>query len=337
MTNIFEDLFGSVRGRAAKLYTLENGLLTVRVTDFGACVTDIIVPLPGGGSHNAVLGYPDASFYGRGSCFLGACVGRYAGRIGGAGFSLNGKTFSLAKNDGGNHLHGEWSKRFWEAETTADGVRFTLVSPDGDEGFPGKVKASVLYELSGGALRLTYETETDAPTFVNLTNHSYFNLGGATEKHLLTVHAERYAEVGPGLIPTGELPGVGGTTLDHRSARPVGEAISAPELTATRGLDHSFILEGKGLREAARLHSPETGLTLICRTTQPSVHVYTAGFLDGDAVGISRTGAPLARYGGVCLETQHLPDSPNKPSFPTTLLKPGEPLREVTEFRFIRE
>ena len=345
MRNIFKNLmspraksFGRALGRRARRYILTAEKLTVGVTDFGAAITDIIVPGRDGKPVNAVLGYDDASGYEKGTSSLGATVGRYAGRIGGARFTLEGREYLLEKNDGENHLHGSFGKRFFKAERIENGVRFTLLSPDTDEGFPGELRLFVTYEAEGGTLRVTYEAETDRDTVLNITNHSYFNLSGEGNcaDHVLTVFADGTAEVGNGLIPTGRLLPVHGTPLDFTAPRRLKETIEDAELSATRGLDHSFIVRGEPgtLRSAARLTSPKTGVSLLCRTTQPTVHVYTAGFLDMDAAQRLRGGAKAEKNGGVCLETQHLPDSPNRPEFPSVLLKAGERFREVTEYVF---
>ena len=327
MTNIFEKAFGP----GARLFTLDNGVIRAGVTDYGAALTELSA-----GGVNTVLCYGDAAGYAAGSSSLGAVVGRYAGRIGGARFTLGGREYLLEKNDGANHLHGGFGRRLWHAEKTENGVRFTLASPDGDEGFPGTLRVSALYELAGSALRLTFEAETDADTVLNLTNHSYFNLngGGDVGGHYLRVNADRYAETAAGLIPTGRLLPTAGTEFDFVWPRELSTALKDERLSAPRGLDHSFSITGAdgSMRLAAELYSPETGAALICRTTQPTVHVYTAGFLDMDSAPHLKGGAKQLRNGAVCLETQHFPDSPNRPQFPTTLLRAGERFKEVTEY-----
>ncbi len=338
MINIFTTEFGSYAGRTARLFLLESGLFRAGLTDLGAALTELSC-VKGTGRVNCVLAYPDASFYGAGTSAVGASVGRYAGRIGGAAFRIGQARFTLPKNDGQNHLHGAFQKRFWQAETVENGVLFTLDSPAGEDGFPGNLRVSALYELTGGVLRLTYRAVTDAPTHVNLTNHAYFNLagGGEVRSHTLEVFSDAYAEVGPGLIPTGRFIPVRGSMLDLSRPAPLARHIDDLRLAGTRGLDHSFILRGEAgaLRPAARLYSPETGLTLEVKTTQPSVHVYTAGFLGSDSAPKTDAFRGFSDHAGVCLETQHLPDSPNKPLFPKTLLLPGEELCEVTEYRLI--
>lgn len=336
MLKIEKTEFGSYSGQKASLFTVESGGLRASFTDLGAALCGLSVPAREPG-HNCVLSYPDASFYGAGSSSLGATVGRYAGRIGGAAFTLFGHRYTLPANDGKNHLHGLFSKRLWGAQMLPCGVRFTLLSPAGEEGFPGALRVTADYEVTGSALRLTYRASSDAPTHLNLTNHAYFNLngGGSVHSHTLRVFADAYAEVGPGLIPTGMLVPVRGGAFDLGSPRPLSDLISDPALASTRGLDHSFVLRGVPgvLRPAALLSSPETGLGLEVSTTQPTVHVYTAGFLGLDSAPVTSAFRGFIPHGGVCLETQHLPDSPNKPLFPSTLLMPGEEYCEVTEYR----
>ncbi len=331
--------FGSASLWPAKLFTIKDGDLAVSVTDFGATVTDIVFPDRDGAPVHAVLGYPSAEGYEKGGSFLGATVGRYAGRIGGAAFSLGGKRYELEKNDGGNHLHGGFSKRFWEASVSDGGVSFVLESPDGDEGFPGRLRVRVGFSVRENTLRIDYEAEAFGDTVLNLTNHSYFNLagGGDAARHLLRVNADEYAELGEGNIPTGRLLPVEGTGFDLTRPRPLSEAINDPRLARTRGLDHSFIVPGEGLREAAELYSPESGIGLVLRTTSPTVHIYTAGFLAPDAGGTLSNGDAPSAHAGVCLETQRLPDSPNKPAFPSTLLRAGEKMTDATEFGFLKD
>lgn len=332
MLNIFEQNFGNANGRQARLFVLDSGKMRVGVTDFGCTLAFIKVRGADGLMHDCALSYPDASGYARGASFLGATVGRYAGRIAGASFSLAGKQFLLEKNDGENHLHGGFSKRFWEAEVLENGVRFSLLSPDMDEGFPGELRAFVLVGLEGGTLRLSYEAVSGRDTVLNLTNHTYFNLngGGDIKDHRLRLHSRRFAELDPGMIPTGRLVSVRGTPLDFTRVRRIGEISRCAELAAEGGVDHSFFIEacGEGPVLCAELYSPASGIGLAVRTTQPSVHVYTGNFLQND---------PALRFpqnGGICFETQRFPDSPNKPAFPTAVLRAGERYFELTEFEF---
>ncbi|MBR6108813.1 MAG: galactose mutarotase [Clostridia bacterium] len=329
MTNIFEKPFGIAGGRAARLFMLESEDLSVGLTDLGCTLVFVRVKAAG---VNAVLGYPDAGGYARGTSCVGASVGRYAGRIGNARFTLNGREYALERNDGENHLHGGFHKRFYDAEPIENGVRFSLTSPDMDEGFPGELRLTAEVTLNGSALRFVYGAESSADTYINITNHSYFNLdgGGDVKAHALRVNAEKYAELGPGMIPTGRLLPVSGTPLDFTEMRRIGDISAVDELSACGGLDHSFALENGGsLALCAEAFSPKTGVRLICRTTQPCVHVYTGNFINLDAAG------SFPKNGGFCLETQHFPDSPNKPEFPPALLRAGERFRETTEYEFL--
>ena len=336
MSIIFEQSgFGRVKGRPASLYTLRSAEACVSLCDFGCTLTGFTVADRRGRPVDIVRSYADAAGYEAGSSCLGATVGRYAGRMGGASFSLDGKEFLLEKNDGENHLHGGFGKRFWSVEQAGEGLRFSLVSPDMDESFPGELHVSVTAELFCRRLRLTYEAVCDAPTVLNLTNHSYFNLNGCGDALglYLRVNSYFYAELGPGMIPTGKLLPVADTPLDFTGELRIGDMILDDRLAPVGGIDHSFALPADSvLHNAAELFAPESGLRLICRTTQPTVHVYTANFLHLDSVGVDKNGEPLQRYGGICLETQHFPDSPNRVEFPSTVLRPGERYREVTEY-----
>lgn len=337
MAVVEQKSFGFVYGRESRLFTLYAGKASVSFCDFGCTMTDFRVPSRVGSAVNIAAGYPCAPCYALGSSFLGATVGRYAGRIADSRFFIDGREFRLDPNDGPNHLHGGFSKRFWAAESSGGALRFSLSSPDGDEGFPGALDATVTAELLPDRLKMTFEAKTDAPTHVNLTNHSYFNLkgGGDIRGHTLWISSAEFAELRPDSIPTGRLMKTAGTALDFSSPKPIGAAAEDPSLSPFGGIDHSFVLPADGsLRTAARLFCPETGITLACNTTQPSVHIYTANHLHLDACGIDRNMRRLRRHGFVCLEAQHLPNSPNTESFPSTLLLPGQKYREITEFVF---
>lgn len=330
--------FGRVGRRDAFLYSIEAEGVRAVFTDFGAALAGLFVPDREGKERNVVLGYSSAEGYAAGSSSVGATVGRYAGRIGGAEFVLGGRRYSLPANDGVNHLHGCFPKRFFEAEETDEGLAFTLVSPDGEEGFPGELTLRVRVSVSRGTLALDYEAVSDGDTVINITNHSYFDLGGeGAGEHYLRVFSDSYAETKEGLIPTGRLLPSAGSPLDFTERRRIAPVLSDPALAATRGLDHSFPIEGEGLREAAELYSPRSGIKLSCFTTQPTVHIYTAGFLDADSAAEFFPEEKKPRFGGVCLETQHYPNSPNIGRFPSTALKKGELFSERTEFRFTVE
>ncbi|MET8948628.1 aldose epimerase family protein [Streptomyces sp. NPDC004542] len=318
------ELFGTLSdGTEVHRWTLERAGTRVRVLTYGGIVQSVEVPDREGRAADVVLGFDGLDGYLRyPEPFLGALVGRYANRIAGARFTLDGHTYALAPNNGPNSLHGGdhgFDKRVWEAEPVPHGVRLSRVSPHGEEGFPGRLEVSATYTLdASGALRIAYEAVTDAPTVVNLTNHSYFDLGGGTGTagHVLRLAASRYTPVDADLIPAGEPADVTGSRFDFRTARRAGT-----------GYDHNFVLD-KGVtdtpEEVAELHDPASGRLLTVATTEPGLQVYTADHL----------GDPFAPGAGIALETQHFPDSPNRPEFPSTELRPGGVYRSETVYAF---
>ncbi|MFJ3302077.1 aldose epimerase family protein [Streptomyces sp. NPDC086549] len=318
------ELFGTLSdGTPVHRWTLERAGVRVRILTYGGIVQSVEVPDRDRRTANVVLGFAGLDGYlAHPEPYFGALVGRYANRIGGARFPLDGLTYALAANDGRNSLHGGergFDKRVWEAEPVEHGVRLTRVSPHGEEGFPGRLEVSATYTLdASGALRIAYEAVTDAPTLVNLTNHSYFNLGGSGNAggHELRLDASRFTPVDADLIPTGELRDVTDSRLDFRTARKVGA-----------GYDHNFVLdkgESEAPGEVAELYDPASGRLLTIATTEPGIQVYTADHL----------GAPFAPGDGIALETQHFPDSPNRPEFPTAQLRPGRVYRSETVYAF---
>jgi aldose 1-epimerase len=334
-------------GALVERFTLRNGNgIEVDLATLGAAVHAIRVPDRQGQVDDIVLGFDSLDGWTNNGPFFGVVVGRYANRIANGRFTLDGQEYTLATNDGPNHLHGGvrgFDKVNWTAavlnSTDAPSVRFTYVSADGEEGYPGTLTASVTYTLSASnELRLDYEATADAPTVVNLSNHSYFNLAGSGTvlDHELRMAASRYTPVDATLIPTGELAPVEGTPFDFRTATRIGERIGADheQITIAGGYDHNFVLDGEAgtMREAVSVSDPASGRTLVVETTQPGVQFYTGNFLDGSIAG--KGGVSYVRNAGFCLETQHFPDSPNHPDFPSTTLRPGETLRESTVFRF---
>jgi aldose 1-epimerase len=334
-------------GTPVELFVLTNaGGMQVEVIGFGATITALRVPDRDGRMADVVLGYDRLEGYDRRHPYFGSLVGRYANRIAGGTFTLDGRAYTLAKNNGPNHLHGGlvgFDQIVWDAEPLAGavGVRFTRTSPDGEEGYPGNLAVRVTYTLSDASeLSVDYEATTDKPTPVNLTQHSYFNLAGHDSgpilDHELVIHADRYTPVDEGLIPTGELAPVEGTPFDFRTATAVGARIDQPheQLQRGAGYDHNFVLRrtGDGLQPAARLVERRSGRVLDVATTEPGLQFYAGNFLDGSDRG--KGGVAYARRSGLCLETQHFPDSPNQPSFPSTILRPGETYRSRTVFRF---
>jgi aldose 1-epimerase len=295
-----------------------------------------------------VLGFDDLPQYFTRSPYFGCIIGRYGNRIAKGRFTLDGKAYTLATNNDGNHLHGGgkgWDKVIWAATTFQDadgvGVTLTYTSPDGEEGYPGTVKASVKYTLNDqNQLLVDYEATTDKPTVINLTQHSYFNLAGTKANdilgHGLQLNADQYTPVDKTLIPTGQIAPVEGTPFDFRKVTPIGERINAAheQIKFGRGYDHNFVLvrSSPGLTHAARVEEPLTGRTLDIFTTEPGIQFYSGNFLDGTLTG--KGGRTYAHRSGFCLETQHYPDSPNHPNFPSTVLKPGDTYTSKTVFSF---
>ncbi|MGH3392889.1 MAG: aldose epimerase family protein, partial [Actinomadura sp.] len=327
--------------------TLDNGRgLRVRILTYGGVVQTIEVPDRDGRPGNVVLGCASLADYLTMSRYFGAIVGRYANRIAGGRLRLDGKEYRLPRNDGDNSLHGGergFDRRVWDV--TAAGAReltLAYVSADGEEGYPGTLETAVTYTVADDdALRIDYHATTDRPTVVNLTNHSYFNLAGEGSgqvyDHVLTLNAGAYTPTGPGQIPTGELASVAGTPFDFTSPHPIGVRIRDPhpQLLAGLGYDHNFVLDqpARGaLGLAARVEDPRSGRMLEVLTTEPGVQFYSGNVLDGSSVG---SGGGTYRQGdGLCLETQHFPDSPNQPDFPSTVLRPGEEYTSTTVYRF---
>jgi len=329
-------------GVPLEVFSLRSSMLTIRITNYGAHILSIEAPDRSGEKADIVLGFKDwAGYEAAKSTYIGAVVGRYGNRIAKGTFTLEGKTFHVPLNNGANALHGGpvgFDQKVWTAKVRPDGVELTLVSPDGDMGFPGKLIVHVRYILAGNTLRIEYTATTDKPTVLNVTNHSYFNLAGESSgtvlDQILTLNSVRYTPVDDGLIPTGELATVSGTPFDFTHATPIGARIhdDNAQLKIAGGYDHNFVLEGKGMRMAAHVVDPQSGRTLTVSTTEPGVQFYSGNFLDGTLTGVG--GKPYARNAGFCLETQHYPDSPNRPSFPSTELLPGHPMHSVTTFTF---
>ena len=279
-----------------------------------------------------------------GNPFFGALIGRYANRIANAEFKLEGKEYHVPANDGKNSLHGGphgFNNQVWKGKEIPNGVELTYLSKDGEAGYPGNLSVTVRYTLSNSALHIDYSATTDKPTVLNLTNHSYFNLAGQGNgdilNHELTLHASKFTPVDSTLIPTGELRPVANTPFDFLKPHRVGERINVDDeqLKIAKGYDHNWVIDSQGagkLTTAAEVYEPTTGRVLRVSTTQPGVQFYTGNFLDGTLKG--KGGKTYVHRGGLCLETQHFPDSPNHPKFPTTELKPGQRFHQVTVFSF---
>jgi aldose 1-epimerase len=333
-------------GVAVQIYALTNkNGLEARITNYGGIVVSLKAPDRNGAMADIVLGFDSfAAYLANPGPHFGALIGRFGNRIGAARFVLNGVEYKLAKNNGENSLHGGphgFDKVVWKPRELSDGgLELTYLSKDGEEAYPGNLKAVVTYHLTdANELKIDYAATTDKSTVVNLTNHSYFNLKGAGNgdilDHLVTLNADRFTPVDAGLIPTGELRPVSGTPFDFRKATAVGTRIEQndEQLKLGKGYDHNWVLNknGAGPALAARVEEPSSGRVLEVLTDQPGVQFYTSNNLDGSIKG--KGGKSYARRGALCLETQHFPDSPNKPSFPSTVLKPGQQFRSTTIYR----
>jgi len=342
--------FGTMAdGTPVDIFTLKNAYgLEVRTIPYGAIIVSIKAPDRAGKLDDVVLGFDALNGYLKQSPYFGAVVGRYGNRIARGQFAIDGTTFHLATNNGPNHLHGGvkgFDKRLWHAEVflrqAEAGVVYTLTSPDGDEGYPGTLNVTVTYTLSdSNALTVDYEATTDKATVINLTQHSYFNLAGHGDilGHRLTIDADRFTPVDATLIPTGELAAVDGTPFDFRKSTPIGERIGAdnPQIKNAGGYDHNWVLNGSAgtLRHAAKVEDPSSGRTLDVSTTEPGLQFYSGNFLDGSLTG--KSGQVYQKRAALCLETQHFPDSPNHPGFPSTILQPGARYVSKTVFTFGR-
>jgi aldose 1-epimerase len=336
-------------GQPVPPYTLRNAAgVEVTISEQGGIIRSLCVPDRQGTRADIVLGFDSDRDYARAGPAFGGIIGRYANRIAKGRFTLEGVEYRLSINDGENHLHGGFrgfGRVHWASQTvvTPDGpgVRLVYTSRDGEEGYPGDLAVTVLYALSAASeLRIRYEATTDKDTVLNLTNHPYFNLAGEGEgdilEHELTIEADRVTPVGPGLIPTGALVPVSGTPLDFKKPVAIGARIRVddPQLALGRGYDHNFVLNGEAgtLRRAARVWEPRRGRVLEVLTTEPGLQFYSGNGLDGSLVG--KGGKRYHGRSGLCLETQHFPDSPNQPAFPTTRLKPGQRYESTTVYRF---
>ena len=330
-----------------ELFTLTNANgLEARIMTYGGTVVSLKVPDRRGKFADIVLGYETLDGYLKDSPYFGSIIGRYGNRIGKGQFSLNSKQYSLPKNNGENTLHGGvkgFGKVIWNAKgvktSDGDGLSLTYLSKDGEEGFPGNLKVTVVYTLTNNnGLKIEYSATTDKPTVVNLTHHSYFNLAGEGSilNHELMINANRFTPVDSGLIPTGELRGVKGTPMDFTKSERIGARIDQQDdqLTQGKGYDHNWVLNnntGK-LALAARAYDPGSGRVMEVFTTEPGLQFYSGNFLDGSITG--KGGQVYRHRYGFCLEAQHFPDSPNKPGFPSTVLKPGQKYKTTTIYKF---
>jgi aldose 1-epimerase len=333
-------------GQETLLFTCSNGKgLTVAMTNYGATLVSVETPDRRERVANIILGFDSVTGYEKHTAYFGAAIGRYANRIAKGQFTLDGKQYTLATNNGPNHLHGGiegFNRKVWKAEPIEEasqaGVRFRYRSPDGEEGYPGTLDATVTYLVTDdNRLVMDYTAETDQATILNLTNHAYWNLAGAGSgdilEHELTLASDKYLAVDDTLIPTGEMPEVAGTPMGFLKPRAIGSRIA--ELNNDpRGYDHCYVLRDRQPQPtlAARVREPKRGRVMEVHTTQPGIQFYTGNFLDGSEVN-----GGYAKHAAFCLETQHYPDSPNQPDFPTTVLRPGENFHQITIHQFMTE
>jgi aldose 1-epimerase len=345
MSTVQIEEFGKLpNGSAVRRFTLtnKNGVVA-KLIEYGAILSELWVPDRNGTLGNVVTGFDNLAQYLNGHPFFGATTGRYANRIAKGRFTLEGKEYTLATNNGPNALHGGlkgFDKQLWNGEALPtkageQGVRFSYLSKDGEEGYPGTLNVVVTYTLTDeNALVIDYSATTDKTTIVNLTNHSYFNLAGSGDilNHELRVNADRYTPVNDQLIPTGDLAPVVGTPFDFQQGSRIGARFD--QLTNPPGYDHNLVLKrnGPGLEAIAWVHEPGSGRRMEVLTTEPGMQLYTGNFLDGKLVGVG--GVAYKQHSAFCLETQHFPDSPNHPNFPSTVLRPGEMYKTTTVYRF---
>ncbi len=347
---IEKNVYGKLQdGTEIYVYTLKNDKgAEAKIINYGATVVSLTAPDRNGKYSDIVLGWENLQGYVNGSTYFGAIVGRYGNRIAKGKFTLDGKTYQLSINDGQNTLHGGkigFDKRVWKSEEVksklGSAVKFTYVSPDGEEGFPGTLTLSVTYTLmNNNELKLEYKATTDKPTILNPTHHSYFNLSGDFKKpildHILQINADEFTPVDKGLIPTGVFEKVEGTPMDFRKPTAIGARINDnfEQLKIAGGYDHNFVLRnynGK-VREVADVYEPTTGRHMEVFTDQPGIQFYSGNFLNGTQIG--KDGIAYPHRAGFCLETQHYPDSPNEPKWPSVVLKPGQTFHSTTIYKF---
>ncbi|MGB9763755.1 MAG: aldose epimerase family protein [Candidatus Saccharicenans sp.] len=340
---IKEKTVAHYKGKEIKFFELENSQgIKMVLMNYGATMISLFLPDSKGDLADVTLGFDTFEEYLGNNPYFGATVGRYANRIGGGRFVLDGREYRLAKNDGENHLHGGikgFDKVIWEGEvignSNSTGVNFSYLSPDGEENYPGNLNCQVGYLLTdNNELHISYVATTDKPTPINLSHHSYFNLGGQGKGdvlgHQVQIFASKYTPVGAGLIPTGEIREVEGTPFDFRQPKAIGERIAQVE----GGYDHNFVLDSRGgLSLAVRVLEPTSGRLMELYTTQPGVQFYSGNFLDGTIRG--KAGSLYQKYSGFCLEPQHFPDSPNHPNFPSAILRPGDTYRSLIILKFL--
>ena len=342
-TTVTKAPFGKTTdGTAADLYTLSDSALKIRITNYGAHIVSIEAPDRSGNRTDVILGYDTLDGFLKDTTYMGSVVGRYGNRIAKGTFPLAGNTYHITLNNNGNMLHGGKSgfdKKVWVARQIPNGVELTVTSPDGDQGFPGTLIGHIRYTLVGDKLHLDYSATTDKPTVLNLTNHTYFNLAGKGDilHDTIMINADRYTPVDAQLIPNGQLAPVAGTPFDLNKPTVIGDHVKDNNeqiKLGSGGYDHNFVLNSPRdlTKPAARVVDPTNGRVLTVYTTEPGVQFYTGNSLDGTFTGVG--GENYSKYHGLCLETQHFPDSPNHPSFPSVALLPGQTMHSSTIFQF---
>jgi aldose 1-epimerase len=346
--NAHTDPFGRTPdGQEVQIYTLTSSKgLRARITNYGATLVSLEVPDRHGNLKDVTLGFDGLDSYVKPNAYIGATIGRYANRIANARLTLNGTEYKLTANEGVNQLHGGkvgFDKKLWSMQEAVAAeneawAKMTYVSRDGEEGYPGNLQCTVIYILTNDdELRISYEAQTDKKTIVNLTNHSYWNLGGPDSDNILghemMINAGKFTAIDKTLIPTGMIASVLDTPLDFTRPRAIGERMHH----LGKGYDHNYVLRGdpKAMKFAAKVREPSSGRVMEIHTTEPGIQLYTSNYLNGSMIG--KGGKPLNKYAGFCLETQHFPDSPNKPSFPSTVLAPGERFASLTIHKFTTE
>lgn len=344
MTKITQHKFSNTKsGATAKVLRLDNGNMTVDITNYGATILSVVTPDKNGKMADIVLGYSTVEEYENNGGYFGATIGRFGNRIGNAEFTLNSTTYKLAKNDGKHHLHGGtvgFDKKLWDFEIAGETVVMTTKSPDMEEGYPGNLEITVAFSLNGdNELKIEYSAKTDKDTVVNMTNHSYFNLNGHGKgdilRHTIQINADKFTRVGEGCIPTGELPFVVGTPFDFLTPHQIGERIGTDDtdLNAGGGYDHNFVIsrETPGITTAAILTEEYTGRKIEVKTDLPGIQLYVGNMMDPVK---GKANAHYSKRSGLCLETQFFPDSPNQESFPSCVVKAGETQSSTTIFVF---
>jgi aldose 1-epimerase len=342
-SSVAQQKYGNADGKDIMQYTLTNAAgMVVKIINYGGTITNISVPDAAGNAGDVVLGFDSlAGYLGKANPYFGCITGRYANRIAKGKFSIDGKTFQLPINNNGNTLHGGingFNRKFWAGELQPgdSSIKFSYTSKDGEEGFPGNCNVEVVYTLShNNELKIDYKATTDKPTAVNITNHSYFNLSAGRDStilgHEIFINADKYVAVNNELIPTGELPEVKGTAMDFTVPAKIGTDIEK----VAGGYDHTYVLNKKGSSEpelAVAVHDPASGRYMEVFTSEPGVQFYSGNFLDGSLIG--KNGMQYVKHGGLALEAQHFPDSPNQPNFPNTILRPGETFSQTTVYKF---